>query len=75
MRYESFSLPIEDEITLNDALNALDSFQRKLVYLLFYKDLTQTEVARQLGLSQRKVSRESAKALGRLKALLNTKIF
>ncbi len=75
VRYESFSLPIEDEITLNDALNALDSFQKKLVYLLFYKDLTQTEVARQLGLSQRKVSRESAKALGKLKALLNTKIF
>lgn len=75
LRYESFSLPIEDEITLHEAFEALSSFQKKLVYLLFYKDLTQTEVARQLGLSQRKVSRESAKALNRMKAILNTKIF
>lgn len=75
LRYESFSLPIEDEITLHDAFKVLSGFQKRLVYLLFYKDLTQTEVARQLGLSQRKVSRESAKALGRMKAILNTKIF
>lgn len=75
LRYESFSLPIEDEITLHEAFEALSTFQKRLVYLLFYKDLTQTEVARQLGLSQRKVSRESAKALGRMKAILNTRIF
>ncbi len=75
LRYESFSLPIEDEITLHDAFKALNGFQKRLVYLLFYKDLTQTEVARQLGLSQRKVSRESAKAIGRMKAILNTRIF
>lgn len=75
LRYESFSLPIEDEITLHEAFEALSVFQKKLVYLLFYKDLTQTEVAQQLGLSQRKVSRESAKALGKMKAILNTRIF
>jgi RNA polymerase sigma-B factor len=75
LRYQSFSLPIEDEITLHEAMRALDSFQKKLVYLLFYKDLTQTEVAGRLGLSQRQVSRESARAMKRLKAVLNTKIF
>ncbi|MHB8858434.1 MAG: sigma-70 family RNA polymerase sigma factor [Thermoleophilia bacterium] len=73
--YESFSLPIEDRIVLEEALDALSVFQKKLVYLLFYKDLTQAEVARELGLTQRKISRESAKALDRLKAVLNTKIF
>ncbi|MHB8793617.1 MAG: sigma-70 family RNA polymerase sigma factor [Thermoleophilia bacterium] len=73
--YESFSLPIEDRIVLEDAIEALSNFQKKIVYLLFYKDLTQAEVAEEMGLSQRKVSRESAKALDRLKAILNTKIF
>jgi len=73
--YESFVLPIEDKIALDQALDALTVFQKKIVYLLFYKDLTQTEVAKELGLNQRKVSRESAKALNRLRAVLNTKIF
>lgn len=73
--YESFSLPIEDRIVLEDAIDALSVFQKKIVYLLFYKDLTQAEVAEEMGLSQRKVSRESAKALDRLKTILNTKIF
>lgn len=75
LRYESFSLPIEDRIALHDAFSSLSEFQRKIVYLLFYKDLTQNEVAAELGMSQRKVSRESAKALARLKGILNTKIF
>lgn len=75
LRYESFSLPIEDEITLHQAFETLSAYQKKIVYLLFYRDLTQTEVARQLGLSQRKVSRDSAGALRKLKAVLNTKLF
>ncbi|MFA5801810.1 MAG: sigma-70 family RNA polymerase sigma factor [Thermoleophilia bacterium] len=75
LHYESFVLPIEDKIALQEALDALSSLHKKIVYLLFYKDLTQTQVARELGLSQRKVSRESAKALGRLKTVMNTKIF
>ena len=73
--YESFTLPIEDKIALEEALGALSAFQKKIVYLLFYKDLTQAEVAEEMGLTQRKISRESAKALDRLKAILNTKIF
>lgn len=75
LRYESFLLPIEDRIALEDAMNALSIFHKKIVYLLFYKDLTQTEVAEEMGLSQRKISRESAKALDRLKVILNKKIF
>lgn len=74
-RYESFSLPVEDAIALHEAYRALSCFQKKLVYLLFYKDLTQTEAAKHLGLTQRKVSREVNKALRKLKAALNTKIF
>ncbi len=66
VRHESFSLPIEDRIVLEQAIDSLTELQRKVVYLFFYKDLTQTEVGKHLGLSQRKVSRvvaSSVKAL------------
>ncbi len=70
VRYENFSLPIEDRIALEHALGSLSEFQRKVVYLFFYKDLTQTEIGKRLGLSQRKVSRTIASATGTLHALL-----
>ena len=75
LHQESFALPIEDRITLYDALDKLSAFQRRLIYLLFFKDLTQTEVADELGLTQKKVSRESIKALDRLKQLLGKRVF
>ena len=75
LRRESFALPIEDRIALYDALDKLSAFQRRLIYLLFFKQLTQTEAADELGLTQKKVSRESIKALGRLKQLLGRRIF
>jgi RNA polymerase sigma-B factor len=75
IRQATFSLPIEDRITLYAALDRLSGFQRRLIYLLFFKDLTQSEVAEELGLTQKKVSRESIKALGRLKEVLGRKVF
>ena len=75
LRQESFALPIEDRITLYDALDKLSAFERRLIYLLFFKELTQTEVADELGLTQKKVSRESIKTLGRLKKLLGKRVF
>lgn len=75
IRQSSFSLPIEDRITLYAALDRLSAFQRRLIYLLFFRDLTQSEVAEEMGLTQKKVSRESIKALGRLKEVLGRKVF
>jgi RNA polymerase sigma-B factor len=74
LRQDSFQLPIEDRITLYDAIDKLSTFQRRLIYLLFFKELTQNEVADQLGLTQKKVSRESIKALSRLRQVLSRKI-
>ena len=75
LRRESFALPIEDRIALYDALDKLSAFQRRLIYLLFFKELTQTEAADELGMTQKKVSRESIKALDRLKQLLGRRVF
>jgi RNA polymerase sigma-B factor len=63
LRYETFALPVEDRILLDQALGSLTELQRKVVYLFFYKDLCQTEIGRRLGLSQRKTSRTVASAL------------
>jgi RNA polymerase sigma-B factor len=68
LRYETFSLPVEDRILLEQALDSLSELQRKVVYLFFYKDLCQTEIGRKLGLSQRKTSRTVASALKVLKS-------
>jgi RNA polymerase sigma-B factor len=68
LRYETFSLPIEDRILLEQALESLTELQRKVVYLFFYKDLCQTEIGKKLGLSQRKTSRTVASAVKVLKS-------
>jgi RNA polymerase sigma-B factor len=62
MHYETFSLPVEDRIVLEEALESLTELQRKVVYLFFYKDLSQTEIGRMLSLPQRKISRIIASA-------------
>jgi RNA polymerase sigma-B factor len=67
LRYETFSLPVEDRILLEQALDSLTELQRKVVYLFFYKDLCQTEIGKRLGLSQRKTSRTVASAVKVLK--------
>ena len=67
LRYETFSLPVEDRILIEQALDSLNELQRKVVYLFFYKDLCQTEIGRKLGLSQRKTSRTVASAVKTLK--------
>jgi RNA polymerase sigma-B factor len=56
------------------ALDKLSAFQTKLIYLLFFKDLTQHEAAQELGLNQQKVSRGSIKALGKLRTVLDKRI-
>ncbi len=70
----SFSLPIEDRITLYDALDRLSAFERKLIYLLFFREFTQHEVAAALGLTQKKVSRDSIKALARLRQVMTRRV-
>jgi RNA polymerase sigma-B factor len=69
VRQESFSLPIEDRIMLEQAIESLTEVQRKVVYLFFYKDLTQTEIGKRLGFSQRKVSRVVASSVKALRTL------
>lgn len=67
LRYESFRFPIEDRILLEQALKTLNDLQRKVIYLLFYRDMSQQQAADVLGLHQRKVSRVMHQGLADLR--------
>ncbi len=70
LRYETFQLPVEDRIAIQQAMERLTELQRKVLYLLFYQDLTETETARRLRISQKHVSRVMHKALRQMAQLL-----
>jgi RNA polymerase sporulation-specific sigma factor len=56
-----------DKIALKEAIQELDERERLIVYLRYYKDQTQSEVAARLGISQVQVSRLEKKILQQMK--------
>ncbi|MBO9129818.1 RNA polymerase sporulation sigma factor SigF [Bacillus sp. 165] len=56
-----------DKIALKEAIRELDERERLIVYLRYYKDQTQSEVAERLGISQVQVSRLEKKILKQIK--------
>jgi RNA polymerase sporulation-specific sigma factor len=56
-----------DKIALKEAIRELDERERLIVYLRYYKDQTQSEVAERLGISQVQVSRLEKKILLQMK--------
>lgn len=56
---------------LNQAMDCLDQREKSIIYLRFFRDMSQTEVAKKLNISQMHVSRLQQKALRRLKELLS----
>lgn len=60
-----------DKITLEEAIRSLNERERLIVYLRYYKDQTQSEVAKRLGISQVQVSRLEKKILDDMKLHLN----
>lgn len=54
---------VEDRATLSAALKDLTSLEQRVLYLRFFQGLTQTEIARQLDISQMQVSRLLRKTL------------
>ena len=66
------TLPVDsenmiDNIALKELLSRLSPEERKLIFLRFFRDKTQTEIARMLGISQVQVSRLIQKTLKKIK--------
>lgn len=74
-RYRSFQLAAEDRMLLGAAMGKLRDVSREVIEFAFYQDLTQTEIAQRLGISQMQVSRRLKTATQELWRLLNTKLW
>lgn len=56
-----------DRMLLSQLMEALPEEERKLIYLRYYEDRTQTQIAKELGISQVQVSRLEKKILVRMR--------
>ncbi len=61
---------LTDRLALRQAVEELDEFHRKIVILRYYKELSQEQTGRILGVSQVKVSREEKKIMEELRMKL-----
>ena len=59
-----------DNITLKEVIDNLDERERKIILLRFYKEQTQSQVGKILGITQVQVSRIEKKVLEKMKAKL-----
>jgi RNA polymerase sporulation-specific sigma factor len=57
-----------DKLALRMAIETLDEEKRQIVYLRYFKDYSQSETAKLLGLSQVKISREEKKIIAHLRS-------
>lgn len=60
-----------DKIALQESIRALEERERLIIYLRYYKDQTQSDVANRLGISQVQVSRIEKKILKYIKDQMN----
>ncbi len=68
----SFQLPVEDRIVLETAMLKLKELEQHVLFAFYFKDLNQTEIARQMGISCNYVSHILRNATKKLKNILNT---
>ena len=61
-----------DDIALKEVVKKLDERDRKIIILRYYYDKTQSEIAKELKISQVQVSRLESKILDNLKAKLTS---
>lgn len=73
-KYQSFQLAQEDKIILADAIKSIKEQSQQVIEYAFYHDLSQTEIAKKLGISQMQVSRRMKGALKELWDIMNTRV-
>ena len=58
---------ITNKIVLNKMINSLEKREKEIILLIYFKDKTQSEVGKILGISQVQVSRIEKKILEKMK--------
>lgn len=69
---EDTNAKLIDKIALKEVIKGLDSRDRKIIVLRYYFDKTQSEIAKELNISQVQVSRLENKILDNLKIKLSS---
>ena len=64
------NISLDDKIFLNDAINQLQEPEKTIMKQRYYNDLTQSEIAALLGISQVKVSRYEKKGIEKMRTLV-----
>jgi RNA polymerase sporulation-specific sigma factor len=64
---EGEDIDVIDRLALKEVLSALEPKERQIIMLRYYKDMTQCQVAKVLGMSQVQVSRVEKKIMGKLR--------
>lgn len=59
-----------EKMVLKDIIENFDERDRKIIYLRYYRDRTQSEIAKELGVSQVQISRLEAKILEKIRKAL-----
>lgn len=62
-----------NKLVLKDMINSLEERDKKIILLRYFRDKTQTEVAKELGVSQVQVSRLESKILDKMRKVLTEK--
>lgn len=68
---EDLALPIEDRIVLDEAIDSLKALEQKVVRLFYFGELTQTEIARRLGISVNYASYLLRRGITKIRAYLD----
>ncbi len=64
-------LDIDNKILVEESLNTLNPMEQEIIKKRYYEDLTQSETAEKLGISQVKVSRYETRSLVKMRDFIN----
>lgn len=62
------SIPIDEQLTIQDGLDTLNEEEKRILEYRYFEDLTQSEVARKLNMTQVMVSRYEKKGINKMRA-------
>lgn len=63
-------ITVLDNISLKEAISKLEGIERKIIFLRYFKDKTQTQIAQILGISQVQVSRLEKRILQKIRNMM-----
>ena len=64
---EEESVSVDERLELKNSINSLDAIEKDIIKSRYYEDLTQSETARKLGITQVMVSRYEKRSLSKMR--------